>query len=232
MKNINKIIFLSLLITFHLGISQEKEAPSLLEGVTLKNSETKKSPIPIETMFGNEKINYLSIVNFRLGENSRFGYFGVMTLSIPYQNNDGFNELVFSNAITYRLNNKLFVTSGLQYHFLKGIVPYSGIQFLSANPKWLFVISPSIAFLPNTSFQSVGIIEYKPKLSKKLRLYTRLQGIYNINLENNLHERSLVYLRTGLTLKKTSFGFGFNLDFYGSNKKENQNLGIFIHRIF
>ncbi len=127
-----------------------------------------------------------------------------MTLSIPYQNNDGFNELVFSNAITYRLNNKLFVTSGLQYHFLKGIVPYSGFQFLSANPKWLFVISPSIAFLPNTSFQSVFIAEYKPKLSKKLRLYTRFQGIYNFNLENSIHERSLVYLRTGLTLKKTS----------------------------
>ena len=89
MKNKNKIIFLSLLITFRLGISQEKEATSLLEGVALKNSETKKSPIPIETMFGNEKINYLSIVNFRLGENSRFGYFGVMTLSILYKNNDG-----------------------------------------------------------------------------------------------------------------------------------------------
>lgn len=232
MKNKIKITLLTLFISSQLAFSQEKEAASFLEGVKLKNRETKKSPIPIETMFGNEKINYLSIVNFRLGENSRFGYFGVMTLSIPYQNNDGFNELVFSNAITYRLNNKLFATSGLQYHFLKGIVPYSGIQFLSANPKWLFVISPSIAFLPNTSFQSVGIIEYKPKLSKKLRLYTRLQGIYNINLENNLHERSLVYLRTGLTLKKTSFGFGFNLDFYGSNKKENQNLGIFIHRIF
>jgi len=232
MKNKIKIILLTLFIISQLGFSQEKEIPSSLEDIILKNGETKKSPIPMETMFGNEKINYLSIVNFRLGERSRFGYFGVMTLSIPYQNNDGFNELVFSNAITYRLNNKLFVTSGLQYHFLKGIVPYSGFQFLSANPKWLFVISPSIAFLPNTSFQSVFIAEYKPKLSKKLRLYTRFQGIYNFNLENSIHERSLVYLRTGLTLKKTSLGIGFNLDFYGSSKAKHQNLGIFIHRLF
>lgn len=189
------------------------------------------SPIPIETMFGNKKVNYLSILNVRFREDSRFSYFGVMTISTPYHDENGYNELVFSNAITYRLKTKLFVTSGLQYHFLKGIVPYFGLQYLFANPKWLFVLSPSIALLPNTAFQSVSILEYKPKLSKKLRLYTRFQGIYNFNLENGLHERSLVYLRTGLTIKRTSLGFGFNLDFYSPSISKQQNLGIFLHHL-
>ena len=197
-----------------------------------KNTKPKKSPIPIETMFGTKKINYLSIVNLPLGAHSPFGYFGVMTISAPYHTNDGNNEFVFSNALTYKLSNTLFATGGLQYHFLKGIVPYSGFQFLSANPRWLFVISPGIAFLPNTSFQSVGIVEYKPKLSNKLRLYTRFQGIYNFKVNNGQHERSLVYIRTGLTLKGTSLGFGFNWDFYGSTKTKHENLGIFIHRLF
>ncbi len=204
----------------------------MLNRTSAKNPKSLKSPIPIETMFGHEKINYLSIFNFRLGEKSRLGYFGVLTISSPYHSNNGSNEFVFSNAITYKLKNNIYATSGLQYHFLKGIVPYTGLQILSANPKWLLVMSPSIAFLPKASFQSVGILEYKPKLSKKLRIYTRFQGIYNFNLENGLHERSLIYLRTGLTFKKMSLGLGFNLDFYGPNKTQHQNLGIFIHRLF
>ncbi len=220
------------MVTTQLAFSQEKQITSLLEGTSRKNTKLQKSPIPIETMFGHEKINYLSIFNSRLGERSRFSYFGVLTISTPYQSNNGANEFVFSNAITYRLKNKIYATSGLQYHFLKGIVPYSGLQLLSANPKWLLVMSPGIAFLPNTSFQSVGIVEYKPKISEKQRLYTRFQGVYNFNLENGLHERSLIYLRTGLTLKRTSLGLGFNLDFYGPNKTQHQNLGIFIHRLF
>lgn len=232
MTKIIWIILLFLLMLNQIAFSQEEQITSRIDSLSFKNTGSLKSPIPIETMFGNDKINYLSILNFRLGEQDRFGYFGVTTLSTPYNKDNGTNEFVFSNAITYKLRNNIYVTSGLQYHFLKGIVPYSGLQFLSANPKWLLVMSTNIGLWPKTGFQSVGILEYKPVLSEKLRLYTRFQGVYNFNLDNGFHERSLIYLRTGLTFKRTSLGLGYNLDFYGTNKTRYQNIGLFIHRLF
>ncbi|WP_445384750.1 hypothetical protein ACT6NV_12355 [Robiginitalea sp. IMCC44478] len=200
-------------------------------GKTTSVKEHKKSSISLETMVGDNKVNYLSILNSRLGNNNKLGYFSVITVATPYDYENGLNELVLSSALTYKLINKLFATAGLQYHFLKGIVPYAGFQFLTANPKWLFVVSPSIAFAENTSLQNIGIVEFKPRITNSLMLYTRVQGIFNINLDNTLHERSLLYLRTGLSFQKTSLGFGFNIDFYGPNKTRQKNFGIFIRHL-
>lgn len=227
MKNnvINSVILF--LIIVNIGFSQQKK--DKIEYNALNNP--KPISFPIETMFGNRKVNYLSILNARLGNSSKLAYFSVITVAVPYDTSNAPNELVLSNSLTYKLTNKLFATGGLQYHFLKGVAPTAGFQLFSGNPKWLIVISPSVAFAKNTSLQNVGIVEFKPKLSSSLKLYSRLQGIYNINLQSSLHERSLVYLRTGITLKNTSLGFGFNMDFYGPQKTKQENFGIFIHHL-
>lgn len=234
MKKIKSNIFLFLMIAC-IGFSQQKQDTLVL--AFSKNStapsvkKQKASSIPVETMLSNRKVNYLSILNFSLGKNNNFGYFSVITIATPYDHNNAPNELILSSALTYKLTDKLFTAGGLQYHFLKGIVPYAGLQFFTANPKWLFVLSPSIAFAANTSLQNIGIVEFKPRITNSLKLYTRAQGIYNVNLDNSLHERSLLYLRTGLTLQKTSLGFGFNTDFYGPSKIRQENFGIFIHHL-
>lgn len=217
------------------GFSQERQDKMLFS--FSRNSKiqsakkTRVSSIPIETMAGHRNVNYLAILNASLGNSNEFGYFSVITILTPYDNTNSLNELVFSNALTYKLTDKLFATGGIQYHFLKGVAPTSGFQFFSANPKWLFVVSSSIAFAANPSSQNVGIVEFKPRLNHSLKLYTRLQGIYNINIHNSLHERSLLYLRTGLTLQKTSLGLGYNYDFYGSRKTLHGNFGVFIHHV-
>lgn len=233
-KSLISSIFL-LLMVVSVGYSQEKQ--DTLSFSFSKNSEiqsakkTRVSSIPIETMAGHRKVNYLSILNASLGNSNKLGYFSVITIVTPYDNTNSLNELVFSNALTYQLTDKLFATGGLQFHFLKKVAPTSGFQFFSANPKWLFVVSSSIAFAANPSLQNVGILEFKPRLTHSLKLYTRIQGIFNINIQNGLHERSLLYLRNGLTLKKTSLGLGFNFDFYGSSKTLQKNFGLFIHHV-
>lgn len=204
----------------------------LVNAVGFSQDKNSTSRIPIETMLGNRKVNYLAIFNFDLSKDAKLGYFSVMTINAPFRQNEGFNEFVFSNALTYKLANRFFVLGGLQYHFLKGIVPYSGIQFLLANQKWLFVFSPTLAFSPKTSLQTIGIVEYKPRLTDRLKLYTRLQGIYNVSLNESLHERSLLYLRTGITINRLSVGLGFNIDYYGPGKTRQENIGIFIHHLF
>ncbi len=194
--------------------------------------KTNRPPIPIEVMFGNEEIYFLGILNLPFEKGTKLGYFGVASALVPYENARSNNEIVISNSLTYSLSQKWYATAGLQFHYSKGAVPFTGFQFFSANPKWLFLFSPNLQLAPTINFETVGIVEYKPKLSKGLRLYSRFQGIYNQNLDDGAHERSLLYLRAGISLKRTSFGVGLNIDIYGPERQSEQNYGIFINHLF
>lgn len=194
--------------------------------------ETKDLPIPVELFFGNEEIYYLTILNLPIDKDGKFGYFGVASALTPYENARSNNELVISNSLTYKLSRQWFATSGLQFHYAKGTVPFAGLQFFSANPKWLLLFSPNLQWAPNINFETVGIVEYKPKLSKKMGIYSRLQGVFNQNLDAGAHERSLLYLRTGISLGRTSFGLGVNFDFYGPIRVQEENYGVFIFHVF
>ncbi len=192
----------------------------------------KRAPLPIEIMFGNDKVNYLSILDLQFNEKSKFGYFGVVSALLPYQNEDASNQIVINNLLTYNFKGNFYATAGLQYHYAKGLIPVAGFQYFRASPKWLFLFNPGLQFTENTNFEGVGIIEYKPKISDKFRLYTRLQGLYNYNFNTSTHDRSFVYVRGGITINKLSFGVGLNLDYYTSLRKREENLGIFIQHLF
>ncbi len=194
--------------------------------------KTDNPPIPIEVMFGNEEIYFLGILNLPFEKGTKLGYFGVASALVPYENGRSNNEIVISNALTYSLSQKWYATAGLQFHYSKGAVPFTGFQFFSANPTWLFLFSPNMQLAPSINFETVGIVEYKPKLSEGLRLYSRFQGIYNQNLDDGAHERSLLYLRAGISLKRTSFGVGLNIDSYGPERQSEQNYGVFINHLF
>lgn len=122
--------------------------------------EKSNPPIPVEVMFGNEKINYLTILNLPFEKNKRLGYFGVASALIPYENTRASNEIVISNSLTYNFFQKLYATAGLQFHYAKGAVPSAGIQFFSADPTWLFLFSPILQLAPTINFEGVGIVEY------------------------------------------------------------------------
>ncbi len=194
--------------------------------------ETKNPPIPMEIMFGNEEIYYLTILNLPIDKKGKFGYFGVASALVPYENERSNNELVMSNSLTYNFSQKWFATAGLQFHYSKGAVPFTGLQFFSASPKWLFLFSPNLQWAPSINFETVGIVEYKPRLSNNLGIYSRFQGIYNQNLDDGAHERSLLYVRGGVSLGRTSFGLGVNIDFYGSERAQEENYGVFIFHVF
>ncbi len=103
---------------------------------------------------------------------------------------------------------------------------------IGGSPTWLVVFNTNLQLEPTTNFEGVGVVEYKPIISKKLRLYSRLQVLYNQNLNKGNHERSFVYLRLGVTRKKSSFGLGLNFDFYGANTMREEGYGVFINRLF
>ena len=186
-----------------------------------------KAPLPVEVMAGNNRANLLIIINRPIDAAGKFNFFNVTVGAADYQNTPSETEMVINNAITYGLGKGFSAASGLQWHYKLGFVPTVGFQFLKASPDYLIVIFPTYNFKPGSAFETVAITEFKPKLSNKLRLYTRLQGLFVQDIKNDVHARSGTSLRVGLTFDKFTLGLGSNFDAYGPKKFEKSNHGLF-----
>ena len=186
-----------------------------------------KAPLPVEVMAGNNRANLLIIINRPIDAEGKFNFFNVTVGAADYENIPSETEMVINNSLTYRLGKGFSAASGLQWHYKLGLVPTLGFQFLKASPDYLVVIFPTFNFKPDHAFETVALAEYKPKLSEKLRLYTRLQGLLVHNLDAGTHARSGISLRAGLNFDKFIVGLGSNFDAYGPMKIEKSNLGLF-----
>ena len=204
----------------------------LIVGCLLSAQEAvhKKPPIPIEFTFGHERANLQTVLNLPFSEKSRFSFFNVTTGSVPYKNKKGANELVSINNITYRLIKNVYGAAGFQFHFLKGFVPMTGIQYVMANKKWLVILTPNLNYAPSLNFETIGILEFKPKFNEKVGLYSRIQGLYNHNMDEGFHDRSYVNFR--LSINTYTLGFAANFDYYGPDKLSENNFGVFIRHSF
>ena len=186
-----------------------------------------QAPILAEVMFGNNRTNFLMFLNRPVDAKGRFHFFNVTVGAADYQNTPSETEIVLNNSIAYALGKGFSAASGLQWHYKLGFVPTLGFQFLKASPDYLIVVFPTLNFKPGYAFETVALAEYKPKLSDKLRLYTRLQGLLVRDIEVGTHARSGTSLRAGLTFDKFTVGLGSNFDAYGPMKFEKSNHGLF-----
>jgi hypothetical protein len=186
-----------------------------------------KAPLPVEVMAGNNRANLLIIINRPIDAAGKFNFFNVTVGAADYQNTPSETEIVLNNSITYALGKGFSAASGLQWHYKLGFVPTVGFQFLKASPDYLIVIFPTYNFRPGPALETVALAEFKPKLSDKIRLYTRLQGLIVQDLKNDVHARSGISLRAGLTFDKFTIGLGSNFDAYGPKKLEKSNHGLF-----
>ena len=66
------------------------------------------------------------------------------------------------------------------------------------------------------------------ELEENWRFYSRLQGTYIHAVFADLHARSYLRARAGLTHKEFTFGLGANLEYYGPLKHNQNNFGAFL----
>lgn len=185
----------------------------------------REPPIPVEILFGNNRMALQMSLNKPIVGNLRFN--SINSVAADYKNTLTETELVSVNSFIYQFYKYVGVSGGVQWHFKKGLVPNVAVHFSYANPTWLLVLTPYLNFMPTRNSETVAIVEFKPALSDKLKLFTRVQGLYNQNLTDNIHDRSYAYFRLGLTINKYTIGAGANLDYYGPKKIEKQNFGGF-----
>jgi hypothetical protein len=184
-------------------------------------------PIPVETMFGNNRIQFIGILNRPVTTDSKLSYFNLSTGMVDYSNTVDQTELVIVNNLTYTLFKNIRATAGAEWHYKLGLVPQVGLQYFKANRTWLFLLNPSFNFQPSRSLSTIGIVEFKPPISKAISFYSRTQVLYIHNLSEGVHARSVLMLRAGLSFSKFTVGLGTNFDYYGPKKMGKDNVGLF-----
>jgi hypothetical protein len=196
--------------------------------VKINAQELVQKPIPIELVLGNSRLSLQSIINKNLPESKRFSFFSVTNFESDYsQNADGL-DFINNSQISFEIYKGFGISSGVNINKATGLSPTLGLQYVFANPKWLFVVTPNLIFSTGNTSSVLSILEYKPKLTDLLKLYSRVQGLYNHNIKSSSHERSYLQLRIGLEYKSYQFGLASNFDYFGPNHSFKDNYGVFI----
>lgn len=188
-------------------------------------SQNVTPPTPVEVFFGNNRTN--AQLNFNKNIKGKFNFVNLTVAAADYKNTLSENEVIMMNTVNYQFHKNINTGAGLRYHYKKGFIPNISMSFTYFNPTWSFILTPCFEFLPKRDIEFVGIIEFKPKLTENIRLYTRIQGLYNQNITDNLHDRSYANFRLGLKINRIVFGGAANLDHYGPNKVYKDNYGVF-----
>jgi hypothetical protein len=187
-----------------------------------------KVPTPVEFMAGNNRLFYQMVVKKKFAPESKFGFLSVATFSSSYDNQMDELDLVMPVLVNYNFYKDFSLVAGTTINNVVGFSPVLGAQHSFANKEWLAVTIASLFLNSSKNAELFGIYEYKPKISPKINLYTRLQFMYVHGIQQNHHARSFLQLRSGFKINALSFGLGANWDQYGPEKIFRPNYGLFV----
>jgi hypothetical protein len=72
------------------------------------------------------------------------------------------------------------------------------------------------------------ILQYKPEINDRIKLYTRLQMLNLFDSGGNI--KSYQWMRLGLEVKGIQFGLAADLDEYGPHPSVESNFGLFLRK--
>lgn len=192
------------------------------ETVTIKNP-----PINMEAFAGTRALACQMMINKKLQSIPALGFFSVTNIQ-PEWSKPKMDDYMVQGNLTYSFIKGIDLSGGFIWNPVDGIRPSAGLIFSYGNPDLLAVVNPRIDLSKNANFDALALVEYKPAINEKLRLYTRLQGLYTHNLGYDFHSRSYVMLRAGFSYKDITLGAATNFDWYGPIKSNKNNFGGFV----
>lgn len=187
-----------------------------------------KVPTPVEFMTGHNRMFFQMVVKKKFTPGSKFGFLSVSTFAASYDNEMEELELALPVMVNYTMYKGFDLVGGMTINNSVGFSPLLGAQHSFANKEWVAVTIASFFLNSKRNVELFGIYEYKPSLSPKTNLYTRVQFLYIHSTMDNNHARSFLQLRAGLKRNALNFGLGANLDQYGPEKTFKPNYGIFV----
>ncbi len=189
-------------------------------------------PIPIEVFFGNDRFVSQITINKKFTSSTKFGVLVSSYFAADYENDLRKNESMNILLLSYDIYKGLGVTSGAALNSKWGFRPFSGGLYSYADKTFFTLISSGFYLTESNNFESKVVLQYKPKLNDVWSLYSRVEFLFNQDMDTKKHERSALYGRLGLNYKAFNFGFATNYDWYGPVKFSRENYGVFISYAF
>jgi len=185
-------------------------------------------PVSMEAFGGNRAFAYQLILNKKMQSVPKLGFFSVTNFQTTSWKSSKMNDYMIQGNLSYNFAKRLDVTAGFLWNPVDGIRPSAGLLYSYGTRDLLALANLRTDLTKRANTDILTLVEYKPKVTDKLNLYTRFQGLYTYNFANDFHTRSYIMLRAGLTYKDLSFGVANNFDFYGPNRVYENNLGAFV----
>lgn len=185
-------------------------------------------PIPVEISLNTEGWTSQLILDRKFAPDSKFGLFALSYLRADYDNDSPLQESVNLVFAKFDFFKGFGILSGAAYNSHWGFRPYAGGQYTFANRLVMCSLVSGFYLTDTYNYETLAIIEYHPKLKGAWSLYSRAQGIYNLNTQTTKHDRSYLYGRLGLKYKTVFWGAALNCDWYGPMKLNDTQLGGFI----
>ena len=196
-----------------------------------RNKSIPSPPVPVEFLLGNDHLSFQSLVSKPLSSDGKLGYTFIASIDSEYKTGDASTkniDIMIPIALNYKIYNDFAMNGGVAFNNSFGNRPFLGLRYLKVTNNWVIVVIPSFYFSNSNFYETFASIEFEPKINNKIKLYTRLQGLYSFDVRNNEHDRSFFYARLGITNNKTSFGVGYNWDLYGPSLLNKNNVGVFV----
>lgn len=198
---------------------------------TFSQSSDNVDPISLENFWGNKGALVEMTFHKSLKNNSKFGilsiaeYYG--TYDAKKQGEE--NQFMAQTHLTYKLFNHFdFVLGGI-INNVDGLRPTAGVQLaLPVSDHLFFVAMPRIDLTQTHNAEILSLVEYTPPIHENWSLYSRVEGLYNQNLQEDSHGISYLRLRLGTSYDFFRFGAGVNFASYGPEKFKENQVGLFI----
>ena len=181
--------------------------------------------IPIE-IFSTQEHLYYQHSFYKTIRESKFSFFNLTSLKTSYAKASENKSYLIRNQLFYKIhkNWKLGLTAEVKN---KDEAFRFGIQYLFKNNELILSIYSNIAIANKTSFVHMLFTEYKPKISKNLYFYSRLQMQTSTNLEGNTNYSNLY--RIGVEYKYFKLGIGTPwFDPSNSKIEASKHVGMFM----
>lgn len=187
---------------------------------------------PVEFLVGHQYIYYQHAITKSYKPNSSFGLMHIASTLLRYnivqKETKMYNELMNQVYLRYKLRGSLAILGGFHFTTTTKFKPSIAFQY-GYHKKELFVLlQPRIDIWQSPSYELFGLAEYKPRLSKMIALYSRIQFLTSRGAGQ--HGRSYQQFRLGIDYHSTQTGFGLQLDEYGPYAKLYWNVGVFIKK--
>lgn len=189
-------------------------------------------PTPVEVFFGSDRVVTQITMMKKFSDNTRFGILASTYYAADYENELRNNESMNVLLLTYDLYKGLGLISGAALNSKWGFRPFAGGMYTYGNRAFATAFSSGFYLTESNNSESKGMVQYRHHLKDNWSLYSRLEGLFNLDMDTKKHDRGQLYGRLGVGYKAIGFGFATNLDWYGPNKVFKENYGVYVSYAF